>query len=201
MTMLSQPTVLNFRPERVDKDALRLNQLSMARHVSDIYYHPGFGPGKFQPDGTATGTILNVGGVSRWAAIDYPNAVTARATVTISRPSEWRSGKLALTLRYTSDGAAADPFLIGFRVDAVRHGEVLNGTSLLSLDQQLAGPAIAYTSMVTDRIFSTTSFQPDDELLSFMVARLGAAAGDVNTNHMYLLHFQVEHVPAKMEVS
>lgn len=191
---------LNFQPERLDPTSLRTNLRAVDRHLTFDHYVRTFQPGDFVVDAVnATHALVNVGGNIRWPAVEMADATVGRASASWLKPSEWRSGKLAVTLWFTCGTGSTNAFVIGLRLDAIRAGEALNGTNLLNVNLTLAGPAAALTVIRTLPTFSTVSFGADDELFTLSVARIGTDAADVNVNPSLLLMAKVEHLPANAE--
>lgn len=190
---------LNFQPERTDPTSILGNQRSIARHLDDTHYVKRFSPGDFIIDAGPTAILINVGGNLRWPAIDMPDAAVSRANTSFDKPSEWRSGRCTIQFWYTIDVGSTANFVVGLRLDAVRTGEVLNGTNLLNINLTIPGPAAANTVARSSLTYTTTSFGADDELFALSVARIGTDAADLNVNHFRLLFVRLRHLPAQME--
>lgn len=192
---------LNLNPELARPDSNNPNILkqqlkAIANHLDDDHYVRGFTPGDFV---LVTATHIIDGSVALWSAIRFADAATSYGAVQFRKPSEWRSGKLSLTMWYTSNVGSTNTFRFGLAVQAIRTGEVLGGTGLLASAANIAGPAVAYTVGRYGPTYTTTSFGNDDELFSVRVLRDGNNANDNNVNDLLLLYMTIRHIPAVRE--
>lgn len=189
---------LNFQPNAIGDRALQVNQHAIERHLTDDHYIRGFTPGAFVLSGAAVPTFVSIPvAIAQWPAIEMPDADISRAVVSWRKPSEWRGGMLRVRYWYTSPVASTNTFMVRVSVLAVRDSEVLGGTSLVSTDTAVAGPAVLNTVIRSTYVYTTTSLGSDDELFSLRVLRLGADASDTNVNVFQLLYVEVEHIPAQ----
>jgi hypothetical protein len=189
--------MLNFDPNRIDPHTLQVNQAATERHVNDDHYVRGLTPGEFVLDGTNAAFAIIPPAILQWPAIEMPDAVTSYAIASFRKPSEWRSGKMRTRYWYTSDAGSTNNFVIQTAVTAVRGTELISGTSLLSDNAIVAGPAVASTLVKSSYTYTTTSLGGDDELFSVRVLRLGGNASDNNVNKFQLVYVELEHVPAQ----
>lgn len=188
---------LNFDPNRTDASNLLSNQQALERHINDDHYVRGFMPGEFVLDGTNAAFIVIPPAILQRPAIEMPDAVTSFGLVTWRKPSEWRSGQLRVRYWYTSDVGSTANFVVQIAVTAVRDGELAGGTTLVSSNSAVAGPAVASTIIRSAYTYTTTALGGDDELFSVRVLRLGGDAGDTNVNDFQLVYLEVEHIPAQ----
>lgn len=191
---------LNLNPEHVEGRPLATNLRAIERHLTDDHYLRELTPSDFVLDASATHVQVPAA-VPQWPAVKLPDAALSIITATWRKPSEWRTGKLRLQLRFTSDVGNTNAFDIRYRVRAIRQAEVLPGT-LLTADPvvlSLAGPAVADTEMADSYRYTTISFGSDDERFSLQIFRDGAA--DANNNDFHLLSVEVVHLPALQEAT
>lgn len=188
---------LNLQPERTDPTSILGNQRAIDRHLTWDHYTLNFTPGIFVPNGT---TLIGVHAASmRYPAITFAKAAASEALVSFAKPSEWRSGKLAITVLYTSPGASTNNFYVAITVDAVKTGEVLTGTNLYAVFSTWAGPAVANTVKKLGPIYTTNTIGADDELFGLKVRRDSTHANDTNVNDLNVLMVRVVHMPARVE--
>jgi hypothetical protein len=189
--------MLNFQPELTADRALQVNQNSIERHINDDHYVRGFTPGDFVLTSAVGAAFVldNVG--ARWPLIEMPDAGISRARVSWRKPSEWRSGKLSVTMWYTSTVGSTNNFHLIYAIDAIRAAEVIFGTELLLLEFNAPGPAVANTVMKVAATYSTVSLGSDDELFAFGIARDGANADDTNVNSIRIIYATIEHIPER----
>lgn len=179
----------------IDDSALKRNQRAIERHVDYDHYVRCFTPGDF----VLTGATHITDTSAFWSAVQFADAAVSYGIVTFCKPSEWRSGKLATTIWYTSNAGSTNNFRLGLAVRAIRDGEVLGGTALLTSAANVPGPGVANTVIRYGPTYTTTSFGNDDELFSFRVLRDGTHANDTNVNNLLLLYAKVEHIQAVRE--
>lgn len=189
---------LNLQPELAagDKD-LQGNLRAIERHINDDHYVRGFMPGEFVLDGVNAAFIVIPPAILQRPAIEMPDAVTSYGLVTFRKPSEWRSGQLRVRYWYTSDVGSTNNFMIQVAVTAVRDGELAGGTTLISSNAAVAGPAVASTIIRSAYTYTTTALSADDELFSIRMLRLGGDASDNNVNDFQLVYVECEHIPAQ----
>lgn len=194
---LTSPHVASYV---LDDTPLRRNQRSIERHITDDHYIRSFTPGMFVLDGVATHVQIPAA-APQWPAVEFPDGVLSIATVSWRKPSEWRTGKLRLQFRYTSDVGSTNAFGIRYRVVSIRDAEVHPGTILSANPTvlSLAGPAVANTHVRSAYFYTTTSFGSDDEMFSVQIFRDGAA--DANNNDFHLIHLEVFHVSSVQEAT
>jgi hypothetical protein len=189
---------LNFQPERVDPASLLTNQRSIDRHLAFDHYVRPFQPGDFVLSGT-TAEIIPAA-TPRWPCVTFPEALATEAAVSWERPSEWRSGALAVWVRYTSPVGSTNTFRCAITVNAGRLAEVLPATTLYNVFANWPGPAVADTWMEFGPIYTTTAFGADDQSFSLKIRRAGTdAVNDTNVNALNVLLVRVEHIPANAE--
>lgn len=189
---------LNLNPERFEGDRLKGNLRAIESHLTDDHYLRELAPASFILDANALRVQIPAA-TPQWPAIELPDGVLSIIVATWRKPSEWRSGKLRLQFRYTSDVGSTAVFNIRYRIRAIRNGEVLPGT-ILTADPAvlpLAGPAVANTETVSSYQYSTVSLGADDERFSLQLFRDGGA--DANNNDFHLLSVEVLHIPAQRE--
>lgn len=190
--------MINYAPDATDLRELQRNRQSLMRHVDDSYYVRDLSPGVFAIE--AAGAIILDPATLRYPALQFPKVIV-RARASLRKPSEWRSGALAITVEYTSPIGSTNNFRLSITADAMAIGAVLPGTSLLVTEIDVPGPAVANVPVLAGPVYSTTSFGSDRRRFGIGVARNGAHANDTNANDMLILGVTVEHIPARMEVS
>lgn len=189
---------LNLDPNRTDGRTLQVNLAAIERHLNDDHYVRGFTPGAFTIGGPAVPTFVQItAALPRWSAIAMPDAANSLATVSWQKPSEWRTGHIRTLYWFTSDVGSTNNFYIQTSLDAIRDGEVVPGTNLLTDTSRIAGPAVATTFVRSSHVYTTTQFGSDDELFSLRITRLGGDANDTNVNTFLLVHARIEHIPAQ----
>lgn len=191
---------LNFQPERLDPTSLLNNQRAIDRHLGFDHYVRTFQPGDFVLSGAGATTGIIPAATPRWPALIFADAVDSEATVAWDKPSEWRSGKLAVWVRYTSPVGSTNTFRCAVTVNASRQGEVLPATTLVLNLSSWPGPAVANTKLVFGPFYTTTSFGADDETFSLKIRRIGSdGVNDTNANDLDVLLVKVQHLPANAE--
>lgn len=187
---------LNFQPELTHPRALQTNQRAVERHLTFDHYVRPLTPGAFIVDGTNCTHALVTAASNRWPALAYADAATGRAIASFRKPSEWRGGQLVLRFWYTAPGSSTNNFAVLALVNSLAAGEVLNGTLLLNTGTvTVAGPGTANTLLRSTDYYSSTPLGNDDELFAVQLIRLGADAGDTNTNALHVLHVEVQCLP------
>lgn len=188
---------LNFNPEFAEGRQLQNNLRAIERHLADDHYVRDLSPGLFAVE--AAGAIILDPTTLRYPVIQFPKVVV-RARASCRKPSEWRTGMLAITVEYTSNVGSTNNFRLAITADAY-NADALPGISLLVVEYDVPGPAVANTPLVTGPIYTTTGFASDRRRFGIGVARNGAHANDTNVNDLLILGVVVEHIPARMEVS
>lgn len=189
---------LNLQPERTDPTSILGNQRSISRHLTFDHYIRTFQPGDFVLSGNKHEIIPAAN--PRWPSLTFPDASDTESAVAWDKPSEWRSGKLAIWVRYTSPGASTNAFRCAITVNAARIGEVLPATTLYAAFLNWPGPAVANTFLVLGPIYTTTSFGADDDTFSLKIRRAGTdAANDTNVSDLNIVLVKVQHIQSRME--
>lgn len=183
---------------RLDDSALRANQRSIARHINDDHYTRSISPGAMVLEGTAAHAIVG----SRWGIVSLPDDGTSSAAFfTFERPSEWVTGKLRVTLRYSAPGASVANFRIFLQAGVAKEGSVMTVTALpLSSVNLLPGPAVANTRM-SFAVFSSGNVTREFDEISIRIQRTSGHADDVNVNAFHVYGIRVEHISAIQEAT
>lgn len=178
----------------LDLESIRRNMRSVERHLNDDHYVRSFGPGSMVLEATAVHGL-----VGRWGVVTLPVGADTAGLVTFRRPSQWVSGKLKITLSFSSSGASTNNFRILTQATPSKSGSVMTATSLIANDVGLiAGPAVANTRM--DRaIYSTGNMTQEFDELSVRILRTGTNAADTNANPFNIYLLTVEMIPAMQE--
>jgi hypothetical protein len=181
-------------PDVTTDAGLRTNLRAVERHLNEDHYVRGFSPGMFVTTESATQVIP--ASSARWSAVSFADGSTGRASVSFHKPSEWRTGHLAITFWYTSETSSTNNFRMNLVVEAIRNGEAWNAgiTQLLAVTLDLPGPAAAPKLIVNGPTYTTTAFTPDDELFTLRFRRDGADVLDTNVTPLLLVYAKVEHL-------
>lgn len=182
----------------LDDAPLRRNLRAIERHFDDSYYTRHF-PAQDLIPLASTGASISLipTATPRFPAVILTKNLGANPTcaLTFRRPSEWLRGRIRARYWYTSPVGSTNNFLIQVGITAVKTGEVLPGTSLLGGNVAVPGPAVANTRTVSGTLYSTVSFDSDDEVFSVRVVRMSPNASDTNANEFHLLGIELVHVP------
>lgn len=190
--------MINYAPDATEPRELQRNRQSLMRHVDDSYYVRDLSPGVFAIE--AAGAIILDPATLRFPVLQLPKLVV-RARASLRKPSEWRTGALAITVEYTAAVGSTNNFRLAITADAMMAGVVLPGTSLLVTEINAPGPAVANVPLLVGPVYTTTSFGSDRRRFGIGVARDGGHVNDTNANDVLILGVTVEHIPARMEVS
>lgn len=200
---------LNINPEATlrhldgsfDETSLRRQLRSIAAHIDDDYYVRSFTPGEFVPFATAAhGTAGQSVGIGKWPTIDYPNGVSSYGVAAFPRPKFWISGKIEVSVYYTSQTAGTADFSILLLIcSAPQPGNLSNSgiTILLNSATASAGPTAADNEKVISA-YTTTSLLPSARRISVRIGRDGAA--DANNSVLQVTEVVLTHIPAQQEV-
>lgn len=185
--------LLNFNTE-VGAPGERKNLRSLARHVADDHYVRHIQPGAMVMEATAVHGVIG-----RWGVATLPAAADTSAIAAIGRPSEWVSGKLKITLRFSSSVGSTNNFRVLVQATPAKSGSVTTATTLIANDVGIiAGPAVANTRMERT-IYSTSSMTQEFDTLSVRILRTGTNAADTNANPFNIYLVTVELIPAVSE--
>lgn len=193
--------MLNFNPES-GIESLKSNQRAIAAHVDDDHYVRRLTPGMFVPFATAThGTAGQSVGLGKWPTIDYPNAVSSYAVFATERPRFWLSGRMLVTIYYTSQTAGVADFAILLAVYSVPSNGNLSNTGITTLHSggialAAPGPAAADDEK-SIQVYTTVSFDPSARRIGIRIGRDGGS--DANNNILQVTEVVVQHVPALRE--
>ena len=188
---------LNFNPEKIDARQLQDNLRAIERHLQDDHYVRSLSPGAAVLQ-TATHTVIG----NRWGVVLMPDAADTSCLWTLLRPSEWVTGKVAVTLWYSSNGGSTNNFRVLTQVSAIKNADVTSAsTLLLNSTRTLAGPAVLNTLTRADVVYSTANITRDHELLEFRVQRTGTHADDNNVNEFHLYAVRATFISAYAEVT
>lgn len=191
----------NFNPELAETPLGRSLYRAIADHLDDSYYVRRLTPGMFVPFATAAhATAGQSSGLGKWPTIDYPNAVSSYATVSFTRPRLWVSGRLEISIYYTSQTAGVADFSILLSVGGVPQPGNLSNTGITGLFAATIaapGPTAADDEKLTT-VFTTTSLNPSLRRIYIRVGRDGA--GDANNSVLQVTEVVVRHIPAQQQV-
>lgn len=188
--------MLNFNPnaDSESKTALRRNLRAVERHVNDDHYVRSLSPGATVLEGVATHGV-----VGRWGVVVLPAAADTAAIWAILRPSEWVTGKLKITLFFSSSGAGTNNFRVLIQATPAKSGSVTTATTLIANDVGLiAGPAVANTGMERT-VYATSSMTQEFDMLSVRILRTGTNVADTNANPFNIYLVRLEFIPAMQE--
>ncbi len=194
--------MINFSRDQVSPSIIADNQGVAEDHIDDGYLVWRLTPGMFVPFATAAhGTAGQSAGLGKWPTIDYPDAVSSYAVYAHERPKFWVSGRLQVTIYYTSQTAGTANFNILVSLNTVKQPGNLSNTGVTNLFNAsiaTAGPAAADDEKVVT-VYSTTSFIPSAKRIGVRIGRDGA--GDANNNVLQVTEVVVRHIPAKQQVN
>lgn len=193
--------MISYKRDLTTPTALVDNQGVVEDHVDDDYFIWRLTPGMFVPFATAAhGTAGQSAGLGKWPTIDYPDAVSSYAVCARERPKFWVSGRLQLSVYYTSQTAGVANFSILIAVNTVKQPGNLSNTgvtNLLAVAMASPGPTAADDEKLISS-YSTTSFNPSARRVSIRIGRDGA--GDANNSVLQVTEVVVRHIPARQEV-
>jgi hypothetical protein len=185
----------------LDDSILKQNQRAIAAHLDDDYYVRSLTPGMFVPFATAAhGTAGQSAGLGKWPTIDYPDGASSYAVAAFRRPKFWVSGKIEVTIYYTSQTAGTANFSILLSVGTVpQPGNLSNTgiTTLVTTTIATAGPTAADDEKVVST-YTTTSLNPSMRRVFVRIGRDGAA--DANNSVLQVTEVVLRHIPAQQEV-
>ncbi len=185
----------------LDDSIMKQNQRAVAAHLDDDYYVRSLTPGMFVPFATAAhGTAGQSAGLGKWPTSDYPDGVSSYAVAAFRRPKFWVSGKIEVTIYYTSQTAGTANFSILLALGAVpQPGNLSNTgvTTLVAATVAAAGPTAADDEKVVST-YTTTSLNPSMRRIFVRVGRDGA--GDANNSILQVTEVVLRHIPAQQEV-
>lgn len=192
---LTSPHVASYA---FDDTPLRRNQRSLERHITDDHYRRSISPGSMVLEGTSAFAV--VGG--RWGVVSFPDDGTSSAAFfTFERPSEWVTGKLKVTVRYSAPGASTANFRIVIPIVVAKDGTVMTAATLaLNSINLLPGPAVADTRL-SYSVFSTSNVTREFDEISVKVQRTSGNAADVNVNAFHLYGVRLEFVQSIQEAT
>lgn len=194
---------VNVNPERVSEADLRSNQRGISAHLDDQYYRRSFTPSAFVVSlGANHGTAGASSGAAKWPTIEFPDGADTYAFIAFERPKLWVTGKLKLTIYYSSDAGSTNNFGLLTNVVSVPEGGNLSDTGVTVLlsdasPTNVAGPAAAEGEQSVD-VYTTTSFDPSARRIGVRIGRKGTT--DANANVFLVTEVVVQHIPAKQQV-
>lgn len=193
--------MIGYRQEAVDLRSVQANQGAAEEHVDDIYFTRRLTPGMFTLfGGAAHGTAGQSVGLGKWPTIDYPDAVSSYGVCAFERPKFWVSGRMQITIYYTSQAAGTANFNILVVVNTVKQPGNLSNTGITTLLATMlpsAGPTVADDEKVTS-VYTTTSFNPSARRIGIRIGRDGA---DINNNVLQVTEVVIKHIPARQTVN
>lgn len=185
---------LNLNPSLTDEQSMRRSLRSVERHLNDDHYVRSLSPGATVLEGVATHGV-----VGRWGVVVLPAAADTAAIWAILRPSEWVTGKLKVTLFFSSSGASTNNFRVLTQATPAKSGSVTTATTLIANDVGLiAGPAVANTRMERT-VYATSNMTQEFDMLSVRILRTGTNVADTNANPFNIYLVRLEFIPAVLE--
>jgi hypothetical protein len=186
---------LNLNPVLVDEQSMRRNLRAIERHVNNDHYVRSISPGAMVLEATAAHAVVG----SRWGVLSLPDAASTSGLFTFERPSEWVTGKVKMTIRYSSPVGSTANFRVVAQVGVAKEGSAMATTTLVMNDMSLVpGPAVADTR-ISYSVYSTANVTQEFDCVEVRVQRTGAHADDGNVNALHVYAIRLEFIPAMQE--
>lgn len=186
---------LNLNPSLTGEQAMRRNLRAIERHVDNDHYVRSISPGAMVLEATAAHAVVG----SRWGVLSLPDAASTSGLFTFERPSEWVTGKVKMTVRYSSPVGSTANFRIVAQVGVAKDGTAMATSTLVMNDASLRpGPAVADTRL-SYSVYSTSSVTQEFDSIEVRVQRTGAHADDANVNALHVYAVRLEFIPAIWE--